>query len=312
MEDPPKPPKASALVPSRKSGRQDWDLQPSDGASTPAELYLKTADDSSDDGGDGEDTYAALQIGDELPHFQAASTNERAPVDSRVYAENQWLVLVTFCRTYDPVATSELTALAEMGKEFEERRVKILGLAVNTKTTIEKWVTATEELNDIRISFPVVADSDAVIAATLGLIRHSSQPDPRALVHGTTCLIINPNNRIEVIQHYPESCGRNFHEVLRAVDALNMAYLHPHVSCGGNWASGEDVFITNDVEPMRAKSLFPRGFVEIRPWFRLAPPPNLEILDAALDAFSEADSKSMLASTQPSTLESRSTLEERR
>ena len=117
VDDDVKAPSAHQLAPSRKAGRQDWELQPTDGFSTPAELYLKAVpDDSSSDGGDGEDTYAALQIGDELPHFKAASTNEKAPVDSREYGENQWLVIVTFCRTYDPVATSELTQSSRITK----------------------------------------------------------------------------------------------------------------------------------------------------------------------------------------------------
>ena len=304
VDDDAKAPSAHQLAPSRKAGRQDWELQPTDGFSTPAELYLKAVpDDSSSDGGDGEDTYAALQIGDELPHFKAASTNEKAPVDSREYGENQWLVIVTFCRTYDPVATSELTSLAELQKDFGERRIKILGLAVNTKTTIEKWVSATEELSDVRVEFPIVADSDAVIASTIGMVRHGQPPHPTGVLHASMVLIVNPNNRVEIIQQYPEAVGRNFHEVLRAVDALNMTFLHTHVSCGGNWASGEDVFINNDVEPIRAKSLFPRGFVEIKPWFRLAPSPQLEILDAAIDAFDEG-TRSQMTDTQASTLAS--------
>ncbi len=250
LDDAPKAPTAHQLAPSRKAGRQDWELQPTDGFSTPAELYLKAVpDDSSSDGGDGEDTYAALQIGDELPHFKAASTNEKAPVDSREYGENQWLVIVTFCRTYDPVATSELTSLAELQKDFGERRIKILGLAVNTKTTIEKWVSATEELSDVRVEFPIVADSDAVIASTIGMVRHGQPPHPTGVLHASMVLIVNPNNRVEIIQQYPESVGRNFHEVLRAVDALNMTFLHTHVSTGGNWASGEDVVIGAEINP---------------------------------------------------------------
>ena len=82
-----------------------------------------------------------------------------------------------------------------------------------------------------------------------------------------------------------------------------MTFLNNHVSCGGNWASGEDVFINNDVEPIRAKSLFPRGFVEIKPWFRLAPSPKLDILDAAIDAFDEG-TRSQMTDTQASTLAS--------
>ena len=118
-----------------------------------------------------------------------------------------------------------------------------MGLAVNTKTTIEKWVSATEELSDVRVEFPIVADSDAVIASTIGMVRHGQPPHPTGVLHASMVLIVNPNNRVEVIQQYPESVGRNFHEVLRAVDALNMTFLHTHVSTGGNWASGEDVCI---------------------------------------------------------------------
>ena len=133
--------------------------------------------------------------------------------------------------------------IAELQKDFGERRIKILGLAVNTKTTIEKWVSATEELSDVRVEFPIVADSDAVIASTIGMVRHGQPPHPKGVLHASMVLIVNPNNRVEVIQQYPEAVGRNFHEVLRAVDALNMTFLHTHVSTGGNWASGEDVVI---------------------------------------------------------------------
>ena len=118
-----------------------------------------------------------------------------------------------------------------------------MGLAVNTKTTIEKWVSATEELSDVRVEFPIVADSDAVIASTIGMVRHGQPPHPTGVLHASMVLIVNPNNRVEIIQQYPEAVGRNFHEVLRAVDALNMTFLHTHVSTGGNWASGEDVVI---------------------------------------------------------------------
>ena len=155
----------------------------------------------------------------------------------------------------------------------------------------------------MRVEFPIVADSDAVIASTLGLVRHGQPPHPTGVLHASMVLIVNPNNRVELMQQYPEAVGRNFHEVLRAVDALDMTFLNNHVSCGGNWASGEDVFINNDVEPIRAKSLFPRGFVEIKPWFRLAPSPKLDILDAAIDAFDEG-TRSQMTDTQASTLAS--------
>ena len=155
---------------------------------------------------------------------------------------------------------------------------------MNTKTTIEKWVSATEELSDVRVEFPIVADSDAVIASTLGLVRHGQPPHPTGVLHASMVLIVNPNNRVELIQQYPEAVGRNFHEVLRAVDALDMTFLNNHVSCGGNWASGEDVFINNDVEPIRPKVCSRAASWKSRLRFRLAPSPKLDILDAAITA----------------------------
>ena len=176
--------------------------------------------------------------------------------------------------------------------DIEGLLLSFAGLGCNTRTMHDKWVLATEELLDVTIPFPVVADVDAKISGQLGLIRHGARRDARNLLPASLAVVGDPSGKVAHVLQYPEAAGRNFHELLRALDALQLTFIHPHVACGVNWMGGEDVFVTNDVMPSRAKELFPRGFVEIRPWFRLAPPPNLDIVDAAAEALQEGGRES--------------------
>ncbi|KAH8057399.1 peroxiredoxin [Aureococcus anophagefferens] len=243
---------------SRKELRQDWADQPADGVSTTQELYLRETEDSDDD--DDDRDYLAMQIGDDLPDFTAESTH--GEIKFYEATENQWTLFVSFSRNYDPVATSELAQLAKMLPEFDERKVRVYGHSCNTQTNHEKWIQATEELLDCTVTFPLIADHEARVARLFGLVRHGCRVPVPGLLPAS------------LVAQYPDTTGRNFDEIIRAVDALQLRHANPTVACGVNWMVGEDVFITNDVPKAKAKELFPRGFVEIRPWFRLAPPPE--------------------------------------
>ena len=161
-----------------------------------------------------------------------------------------------------------------MVPEFEERKVKVIGLSCNTRTNHEKWIAATAELLDCTVTFPVIADRDARVAKLFGLVRHGATYGPRALLPASLAVVGDPNQNIALHLQYPDGTGRNFDEIVRAIDTLQLNATNPTIACGVNWMVGEDVFITNDVSQAKAKELFPRGFVEIRPWFRLAPPPD--------------------------------------
>ena len=256
----------------RKELRQDWTEQPSEGVSSTQELYLRGTEES-DDEDDGEDRdILALQLGDGLPEFRAEST--QGTLDFYEATEGTWSLLVSFSKNFDPVATSELAQLAKMLPEFEERKVKVFGLSCNTQTNHEKWIQATEELLDCEVTFPLIADREAKVAKLFGMVRHGCRYPVRGLLPASLVVIANPNQNIEYLTQYPDATGRNFDEIVRVVDTLQLHYANPTVACGVNWMVGEDVFITNDVPKDKAKALFPRGFVEIRPWFRLAPPPE--------------------------------------
>ena len=171
-------------------------------------------------------------------------------------------------------ATTELAELAKMLGEFVERGFKVIAMSCNSRTSHEKWIKETEALLDCSVDFPLVADANAAISRDFGLVRHGESPAVRALVDASLVVIAGPDRLIRAHWQYPSSTGRNFHEILRTIDTIQLAHDNPSLACGVNWMQGEDVFIANKVSPADAKTTFPKGFVEIRPWFRLTPAPD--------------------------------------
>ncbi|KAH8057968.1 peroxiredoxin [Aureococcus anophagefferens] len=184
--------------------------------------------------------YLTLQVGDEIPDFSADSSVGKFTYHDMV--DGVWSVLVTFPGDREAVATTEMGQLSKLRDEFEARNVRVMGVSCNTKYRHREWIAAVEDIEGCKVAFPLISDADAEISAKLGL--------------------------------YPTTTGRNFYEVLRAVDTVQLSLFH-QVATPANWNQGEDVFIGPQLSRVAAQSAFPKGMVEQRPWYRTTPQPDI-------------------------------------
>ncbi|KAJ8599936.1 hypothetical protein CTAYLR_002798 [Chrysophaeum taylorii] len=276
-----------------------WSTQPSEAVSTTSDLYKRLM------GGAAKTEIGQLQIGDYVPDFIAESTE--GEVDFHASIDGRWGLFVTFHKNFDPVATTELAALSKLKSDLDERNVELIGLACNTRTSHLEWKRETEELFECTIDFPIVADTDAEIAKSFGLVYPDATIPVRGLVPASLTVLTAPSRRVQWFVYYPATTGRNFQEVIRVQQALQLSYDNDLLATGANYMAGEDVFVTPAISAAQAKSSFPKGFVQIKPWFRLTPPPETTTQDGAADQTSSGikpmrDGKYQLAVSEASTL----------
>ena len=211
-------------------------------------------------------------MGDEVPDFRADSTVGTFGYHDMV--DGVWSVLVTFPAQFDAVATTEIGQLSKLREEFDARNARVVGLSCTTKQSQRSWIEEIEEIEDCRVNFPLVADADATIARRLGLVRHGATgPANDALIPATLVLIADIDRRIRLSMHYPATSGRNFYEVLRALDTLQLTLFH-QVATPAHWIYGEDVIVQPKLSNVAARAIFPKGLVESKPWFRTTPQPD--------------------------------------
>ncbi|GMH91787.1 hypothetical protein TL16_g12154 [Triparma laevis f. inornata] len=177
--------------------------------------------------------------------------------------DGQFSMLVTFPHDFEAVATTELGAIAKLQEEFEARNVKLFALSVDTKGNHRRWIDEVEELQDCKITFPLFADVDGAVSRVYGL----------SVINAGLIVLIDLDKRIRFISQYPSTTGRNFYEVLRVIDTLQLTLFHS-VATPANWMQGEDVFVRNDISATAAGAMFPKGFVAIKEWFRITPQPD--------------------------------------
>ncbi|GMI38390.1 hypothetical protein TrCOL_g1127 [Triparma columacea] len=215
---------------------------------------------------------APLQIGDEVPNFTADS--HLGMITFHEVLDGQFSVLVTFPNDFEAVATTELGAMAKLKEEFDARNVKLFALSADTKGNHKKWLEDVEELQDCKITFPLFADVDGAISRVFGLVRPGTVGNAsKSVINAGLIVIVDIDKRIRFISQYPSSTGRNFYEVLRVIDTLQLTLFHS-VSAPANWMQGEEMFVRNDVSNVAANSMFPKGFVPIKEWFRITPQPD--------------------------------------
>ena len=224
-----------------------------------------------------EDMYsgAPLQVGDEVPNFTCDS--HLGMLTFHEVIDGQFSLLVTFPQDFEAVATTELGAIAKLKEEFEARNVKVFGLSVDTKNNHRRWIEEVQELQECQITFPLLCDVDANVSRVYGLCRPGSGPSPgaKAVIPATLIVLIDIDKRIRFTAQYPSTTGRNFYEILRVIDTIQLSLFH-QVATPSNWMQGEDVFVRNDVSATQASSMFPKGFVAIREWFRITPQPDIK------------------------------------
>jgi thioredoxin-dependent peroxiredoxin len=209
----------------------------------------------------------ALLLGDTAPDFEADTTIGR--INFYKWLGNSWGVLFSHPKDYTPVCTTELGETAKLNHEFEKRGVKIIGLSVDSVQDHQGWKSDIEQTQGAKVDFPMIADPDMKIANLYGMI-HPNASD-RFTVRSV--FIIDPNKKVRLTLNYPASAGRNFQEILRVIDSLQLTDKYK-VATPVNWKEGEDVIIVPSVSNEDAKKLFPAGWKEVKPYLRIVRQPR--------------------------------------
>lgn len=208
----------------------------------------------------------ALQLGDTVPNFTQDS-NEGL-VNLYDYAGESWLILFSHPKDFTPVCTTELGAVSKLKPEFDKRNVKVLGLSVDTVASHEGWIGDIQETQGVALNFPLIADHDRKVADLYNMIH----PNEDNVFTVRTVFIIDPNKKLRLTLTYPAPTGRNFDEILRVVDSLQMTDKHK-VATPVNWKHGDRVIILPSVTNEEAKDLFPEGWDEQKPYLRVVAQP---------------------------------------
>ena len=210
-----------------------------------------------------------IRLGDIAPNFQA-QTNE-GPIDFYQYLGDSWGLLFSHPADFTPVCTTELGQTAKLKKEFEKRNVKVLALSVDPVESHEKWIQDINETQHTHVNFPLIADEDKKVAQLYDMIH----PNATEKTTVRSVFIIGPDKKIKLTLTYPASTGRNFQEILRVIDSLQLTAYHS-VATPANWEQGEDVVILPSVPDSDIPTKFPKGAKHIKPYLRITPQPNIE------------------------------------
>ncbi len=210
---------------------------------------------------------ATLRLGDEAPNFTAQTTE--GEIDFHQWLGDGWGVLFSHPADYTPVCTTELGATARLKSEFEKRNVKVAALSVDGLDSHRGWINDINETQDTTVNFPIIADEDKKVASLYDMIHPNA--DDKMTVRSV--FIIGPDKKIKLMITYPASTGRNFHEILRVIDSLQLT-AYQKVATPVNWEEGQDCVILPSVTNEEAEKLFPKGFKEVKPYLRLTPQPN--------------------------------------
>jgi alkyl hydroperoxide reductase subunit AhpC len=218
----------------------------------------------------------SIRLGDEAPDFHAETTE--GPIHFHEWIGDSWAVLFSHPKDFTPVCTTELGYMAKIGPEFERRNVKIIGLSVDPMDKHEGWLADIEETQGARPDYPIIADSDFLISKAYGMLGAdvSGDPSDRTAADNQTVrnvYVIGPDKKVKLMLIYPMTTGRNFDEVLRVIDSLQLTAKHK-VSTPVNWQQGDDVIIAGSVTNDQAKEMWPDGWQEPKPYIRIVPQPS--------------------------------------
>ncbi|MFN8121607.1 MAG: peroxiredoxin [Thermoleophilia bacterium] len=218
----------------------------------------------------------ALQLNDIAPDFTAQTTE--GEIRFHDWIGDSWAVLFSHPKDFTPVCTTELGYMAYIKPEFDKRGVKIIGLSVDPLGRHTEWAKDIEETQGTAPNFPIIADSDFAVAKAYGMLPASVEGDPteRTPADNQTVrnvFVIGPDKRLKLILVYPMTTGRNFDEVLRVIDSLQLTAKHK-VATPAQWTQGKDVIIAGSVSNEQAKEIWPDGWQEPRPYIRIVPQPS--------------------------------------
>jgi alkyl hydroperoxide reductase subunit AhpC len=208
-----------------------------------------------------------LRLGDDAPDFKAETTE--GPIDFYDWKGDSWAVLFSHPKDFTPVCTTELGYTAKLKPEFEKRNVKVIGLSVDSPENHEAWANDIEETQGTRPNFPIIADSDRKVSDLYDMIH----PNASETTTVRSVFVIGPDNKVKLTITYPAATGRNFDEILRVIDSLQLTANYS-VATPVNWKQGEDVIIVPAVSDEDAKAKFPKGWKTLKPYLRVTPQPD--------------------------------------
>ncbi|WPO67950.1 peroxiredoxin [Acinetobacter haemolyticus] len=209
-----------------------------------------------------------LRLGDIAPNFQQASSE--GTIDFYEFLEDGWAVLFSHPADFTPVCTTELGFTAKLKDEFNKRGVKAIALSVDDVDSHQRWIEDINETQNTTVNFPIIADKDRKVSELYGFIH----PNASETLTVRSLVIIDPNKKVRLIITYPASTGRNFHEVLRVIDSLQLTD-HHKVATPANWQQGEDVVIIPSLkDEEEIKQRFPKGYKAVKPYLRLTTQPE--------------------------------------
>jgi thioredoxin-dependent peroxiredoxin len=218
----------------------------------------------------------ALSIGDTAPDFQAETTD--GPISFHDWIGDSWAVLFSHPKDFTPICTTELGYMAKIKPDFDARGVKVIGLSVDPMERHSDWVKDIEETQGYAPNYPIISDSDFNVSKLYGMLPASVDGDPleRTPADNQTVrnvFVIGPDKKVKLVLVYPMTTGRNFDEVLRVIDSLQLTAKYK-VATPVNWKQGEDVIIAGSVSNDEAKETYPDGWKEPKPYIRIVPQPR--------------------------------------
>ena len=209
----------------------------------------------------------AIRLGDVAPNFSAETTD--GPLNFHEWKGTSWAVLFSHPKDFTPVCTTELGAVAKLKPEFDKRNVKVAGLSVDALDSHNKWAGDIKDVTGNALNFPLIADPDRKIAMVYDMIH----PNASETATVRSVFVIGPDNKVKLTLTYPASTGRNFQELIRVIDSLQLTSSYS-VATPADWKPGEDVIIALTVSDDDAKTKFPKGFVARKPYLRVTPQPD--------------------------------------
>jgi len=217
-----------------------------------------------------------LTIGDTAPDFEVDTTEGK--IRFHEWLGDSWAVLFSHPKDFTPICTTELGYMARIKPEFDKRQVKIIGLSVDATTDHERWADDIEETQGARPNYPIIGDSEFTVAKLYGMLPADTSGEAKSRTPADNqtvrnVFVIGPDKKIKLVLVYPMSTGRNFDEVLRVIDSLQLTAKFK-VATPVNWKAGEDVVIGGAVSNDEAAQLFPDGWKEVKPYIRVVPQPS--------------------------------------
>ena len=218
----------------------------------------------------------SLRINDTAPNFKAKTT--QGEIDFHEWIGDKWAILFSHPKDFTPVCTTELGYMAKIEPEFTRRNVKLIGLSVDPSEAHGRWLNDIEETQGAKVNYPIIADHDLKVSKLYNMLPAEEPGTSEGRTPATnqtvrTVYIIGPDKKIKLLLAYPMSTGRNFDEILRVLDSLQLTAKHK-VSTPVNWKPGEDIIISGSVSDEEAKTMFPGGWRSPKPYIRIAKQPG--------------------------------------